>query len=409
MARAGAARISGRVDTVVFAGCVVLSLAASALPTEMRDRAASGLRRSIVAPLVGMQRGAERWRAAWLESERKTIQRDSVALQLFHGQALAVENARLRKLLGLGSRLAWGFIPAEALHTSGRTEDVITTLTLTAGSKAGVTAYSPVVAAEGVVGVVQTVDPRMSIAILYSHPDFRTSAMSADGSAFGIVYPHLDSRAGRLSEPYLLELRNVPYRSSLKVGTAVFTSGLGGAWPRGVLIGTVAGELGDSTSFSRTYIIRPAVNPSHVTSVMIMTPQRGSQGVGNIWTDAAQAQSAIRTIVAAGDSLTRETALAEAAARRQVLDSIRRAGIGDSLRPRADSTDTVGARLRGETIRRPRIVTPRPRPDSVRDTTRRDTTRRDTTRRDTTRRDTTRRDTIRRDTVRRDSLGAGVP
>ena len=33
----------------------------------------------------------------------------------------------------------------------------------------------------------QTVDPTMSLAILWTHPDFRVSAMSADGSAFGIV------------------------------------------------------------------------------------------------------------------------------------------------------------------------------------------------------------------------------
>src|SRR5207247_8019885 len=171
------------------------------------------IRRSMVAPLVGLQQSAERWRAAWLESERRTLQRDTIYLQLAKAQALQVENERLRKLMGLGSRLAWGFIPAEALHTSGRAEDVITTLTLTAGSKAGVTQYSPVVAPEGIVGLVQTVDPRMSIAILYSHPDFRVSAMSADGSAFGIVYPHLDVHAGRLAERYLLELRNVPFRS----------------------------------------------------------------------------------------------------------------------------------------------------------------------------------------------------
>ena len=96
---------------------------------------ASSLRRTLVAPLVGMQRSAEGWRAAWLESERKTLERDTIALQLAHAQALELENDRLRKLLGLGSRLAWGFIPAEALHTSGRAEDVVMTITLTAGSK----------------------------------------------------------------------------------------------------------------------------------------------------------------------------------------------------------------------------------------------------------------------------------
>src|SRR5215210_7194520 len=99
-----AARLSGRVDAVVFAACIVLSLVAAALPLQMRDPVAGGLRRSVVAPLVGLQRSAERWRAAWLESERKTLQRDSIALQLAQNQSLRSENDRLRKILGLGSR-----------------------------------------------------------------------------------------------------------------------------------------------------------------------------------------------------------------------------------------------------------------------------------------------------------------
>src|SRR5687767_2627526 len=254
---ARAARFSGRLDTVIFVGCAILALIASALPTQLRDPVAGSLRRSIVAPLIGLQTSAERWRAAWLESERKTLERDSIALQLAEAQGLKVENDRLRRLMRLGSRLSWGFIPAEALHTSGRAEDVITSLTLTAGSRAGVTQYSPVVAPEGIVGLVQTVDPRTSIAILYSHPDFRVSAMSADGSAFGIVYPHLGVGPSEIVDRYLLELRNVPFRDTLKLGTPVFSSGLGGAWPRGILIGTIVHDLTDpEEGWSRTYLVR---------------------------------------------------------------------------------------------------------------------------------------------------------
>jgi rod shape-determining protein MreC len=373
----GAARFGGRLDTLVLAGCIILALVASALPAGMRDPVASSLRRTIVAPLVGLQSGATRWRSAWLESERKSLERDSLALQVVQAQALTVENERLRKLLGLGSRLSWGFIPAEALHTSGRGEDVMTTLTLTAGSSAGVAPYSPVIAPEGIVGLVQNVDPNMSTAILYSHPDFRVSAMSMDSvPSFGIVYPHLDARGDRLAERYLLELRNVPSRNTLKPGTAIFSTGLGGAWPRGVLIGTVVRELSDSGSWMRTYIVRPAVNPAHTTSVMILTPRRRAQGVGNLWSNPANVAAATRTVVAAGDSLAREASRLEAAARRAAMDSVRRASVGDSVRLQPDSA-TLDSIRRART----RIITAPP-PDTA---VRRDTARRDTTRPDTTR------------------------
>ena len=101
-------------------------------------------------------------------------------------------------------------MPAEALHSTAPSEDLVTTLTLTAGSTAGIKRYSPVVAPEGLVGTIQTADPTMSIAILYTHPDFRASAMSADGAAFGIVYPHAIGRRG--GDAYMLELRGVPTR-----------------------------------------------------------------------------------------------------------------------------------------------------------------------------------------------------
>src|SRR6185295_9385469 len=142
---ARAAQLGGRFDAVVFAACVLVSLVLSGLPEQMRDPIASTLRRTIVAPLIGMQRGAERWRAAWLESERRTMQLDSAGMDRAKAKSLEMENERLRRLLGLGARLDWGFVPAEALHTEGRTEDVITSLTLTAGSSSGVAPYSPVV------------------------------------------------------------------------------------------------------------------------------------------------------------------------------------------------------------------------------------------------------------------------
>src|SRR5204863_226252 len=103
--------------------------------------------------------------------------------------SLEAENDRLRKLIGLGSRLKLGFIPAEALHGRGVRDE--TTVILSAGSRAGVSRLSPVIAPEGLVGGVDQVDPTMSHAMLWTHPDFRVSAMSPDGTAFGSAQSHL--------------------------------------------------------------------------------------------------------------------------------------------------------------------------------------------------------------------------
>src|SRR5207247_8159408 len=59
-----------------------------------------------------------------------------------------------------------------------------------AGRKQGVKPLSAVVSPEGLVGIVSTVDAQTSVVVSWAHPEFRASAMAADGSIYGIVAPH---------------------------------------------------------------------------------------------------------------------------------------------------------------------------------------------------------------------------
>jgi rod shape-determining protein MreC len=352
----------------LFGACVLLSLVSMVLPPNLREPVAGSLRRSLVAPLVRLQEGAERWRGAYLSARREELRRDTLALAAARVPALVGENERLRQLLGLASDLDWGFIPAQALQGRGRIEDF--TITLSAGSRAGIRERSLVVTPEGIVGVVQTVDPTMSLAILFAHPDFRVSAMSADGSAFGIVQPHL-AKTGTstpdasylASERWLLELRGVPFRSTLKPGAVVYSSGLGGIYPKGLPVGVVLGEVKTAEAWARTYLLRPAVNPAEISAVMVLTPQRAESGLTNVWADIGAVDSATRRVVMAGDSLARQAASAEAAARRAAVDSAVRVYRDSASRDTASVADSIARMIPGASvIPRAAPVAPRPRP-----------------------------------------------
>jgi rod shape-determining protein MreC len=374
---ARAARFTNRFDIVLFGGCILLSLVSMVLPPNLREPVAGSLRRSLVAPLVRLQRGAEKWRGAYLTAEREELRRDTLALAAARVPTLESENDRLRQILGLGSKLQWGFIPAQALQGRGRADDF--TITLSAGSRAGVRERSLVVAPEGIVGMVQTVDPSMSLAILFAHPDFRVSAMSADGSAFGIVQPHIAGtgspnlrQTGYLqSERWLLELRGVPFRSTLKPGAVVYSSGLGGIYPRGIPVGVVLGEIKTTEAWARTYLLRPSVNPAEISSVMVLTPQRSTAGLNNVWAEIGSVDSATRRIVVAGDSLARQAASAEAAARRAAIDSAVRTYRDSARRDTANTADSIARTIPGAPVI-PR-ATPRPADSAAR--ARRDTAR----------------------------------
>lgn len=388
---ARAIRSSNRVDLMILGACALLALVARGLPPNMRDPVATSLRRTFLAPLVMLQERAEASRRSLLLDQARTAVRDSVALRAMTVTSLENENDKLRQLIGLGSRLKWGFIPAEAIH--GRGVRDVTTMTLTAGSIAGVRRLSPVVSPEGVVGMVTDVDPTMSQAMIWTHPDFRVSAMSEDGSAFGIVQPHQASA----TSGYLMELRGIPFRTALKAGTVIVSSGLGGVWPRGIPIGRVLQEVKTSEGWARTYLIKPAVSPADVGTVMILRTDRVNKDFQNVWASVTGAEEAAKRIVVAGDSAAKTAALAEAAARRAALDTTARrdttaggqipGGLPPELRP-----DTLGAPAAAG-------ATPAAGDSAARAAARR------AARRAAARRDSLARlDSARRDTTRRDSL-----
>jgi len=102
---------------------------------------------------------------------------------------------------------------------------------------------------------------------------------------FGIVQPH--GSAG--PEVWLLELHGVPYRQQVPTGTTIYTSGLGGVFPRGIPIGTVIGVAGEAAGWERTYLVRPAVHPGAVSHVMILTAVRPGADIRGAFAADSQA------------------------------------------------------------------------------------------------------------------------
>ncbi|MGB7211501.1 MAG: rod shape-determining protein MreC [Gemmatimonadales bacterium] len=265
----GPDRSSGRRDSVLALFSVGVSLVFLLGPASWGDTAGSLIRASVLRPFLWLQAEAvaartSRTRFASLETER-----DSVAFSAQQVPALEVENERLRRLLGLAQRLTTPYIASEVLRqpelADGRT------LLVAAGADRGVRPFDPVVSPEGLVGVVQTVEPTTSIVLTWAHPEFRVSTFVGDGAVAGII------AAAELplgSNP-MLELRGIPYRDTVPVGSPVLSSGLGGVYPKGIPVGLVAGVLREQPGWERIYLVRPAANLAAVSHVLIL---RGGPG-----------------------------------------------------------------------------------------------------------------------------------
>jgi rod shape-determining protein MreC len=280
----GADRTGTRADLAVFLACLILSLTALALPEGVRAPVAGGLRRTALWPFLTLERRSARSAEYRRSLDALRAERDSFALRAAELPQLEAENRHLRGLVGLGRRLGTGFVPAEVLHQAGVSDGL--TLVLSAGSREGVRPLAPVVAPEGLVGLVRTADRHTSVALAWTHPDFRVSAMVDSSRVYGIVAARRGEREGEV-----MELRGVAYRDTLRAGTRVVTSGLGGVFPRGIPVGTVEGMLSESEGWERTYLLKPAVHPASTSHVMILSLDRSVDTLSAVFSDTPAATS----------------------------------------------------------------------------------------------------------------------
>jgi rod shape-determining protein MreC len=259
-----AERFASRWDTLAIVACVILAIAARSVPASVQDAIASAVRSSVGAPLLALEEQAQLLRSSRSRLQQLVAERDSALVLALLTDALSEENDRLRELLALRERLGGRAVSAEVLRQSGPTAG--SSLVLSVGADRGVRPLSPVVAPGGLLGVVRSVDATHSVAILWTDPDFRVSAMTPDGSVFGLIAPAAPDGPGMA----LLQLTGVPYRDVVPPGTRLFTSGFGGVYPRGIPIGDVVGVAQEQAGVSRTYLVRPAVHPAAVAHVIVL-------------------------------------------------------------------------------------------------------------------------------------------
>jgi rod shape-determining protein MreC len=301
-------RSYSRRDTVLFAVCVALSLVGLLSPRAWGLDVAGRLRETVLLPLVWLQARAEEGRTSRERFRILTVQRDSAAYVAQGLPTLLVENERLRQLLALSRRLRGPYIAAEVLHQPQATDG--RTLLLSAGKLEGVSEFDPVVAPEGLIGVVLNVTDHTSIVMTWAHPEFRVSAFTVTGNASGVVAP-ASSSGGEGA----LEFRGVPYRDSVTAGTLVLSSGLGGVYPKGIPVGVVAGVAREQAGWERVYRLRAAANPGSAAHVLVLVAPSEADFAPAFPSDSALLAARLDSIakVRRADSLAQAERVARAA------------------------------------------------------------------------------------------------
>jgi len=275
----------GRRYDVTFAAIVlVLAASTSFLAESSQQRIASSLQTTILRPFIATQVRLNESRLRAIQVGSLTAELDSLVAIVSTQQALLDENRTLRGLLDLTERGGQGYLPATVLRPGTRGSEGM--FIVDVGSEDGVSQGSPVVSPHGLVGVIREVRSVSAVGMDWSHPDFRASAMLADGSAYGMV----EARRGRFREEDRLILNGVAFNQAVATGSTVLTSGLGGQIPRGVPIGRIERLADSEGSWRKSYWLTAMVEPGAATHVVVLTGKEGVD-LSTVWaTDSLSAQ-----------------------------------------------------------------------------------------------------------------------
>lgn len=152
--------------------------------------------------------------------------------------------------------------------------DVYTSFTLDKGTKDGIEVNDPVMCGEGqLVGIVSKVAKQYCVVSTILDPKVSVSAYEVRTRETGYV-----SNSSTLSASGLIKVTGLNRKTSVTAGGVVCTSGVGGVYPRDLIIGTVKEVKDDEHNISSFLVVEPGNDIKDIENVLIITSFDG-QGV----------------------------------------------------------------------------------------------------------------------------------
>lgn len=185
-------------------------------------------------------------------------------------EELRAENQRLKELLSYTERNAAQMLMAKVV---GRNPDRWqATISIDRGEVHGVKANMPVITPQGIVGKVVSVGNFTSTVQLITDVQngSRTSVLfQGEVRTYGVI-------DGYDAETGWLRATKIPLEQQPRKGQRVVTSGLGGVFPQGYLVGQVERvDMGESSLEWQAWI-KPAVTLQHLEEVLIVMEEQPS-------------------------------------------------------------------------------------------------------------------------------------
>lgn len=213
------------------------------------------------------------------ENQRLKMRLEDFAVLQAEVSTLKAENASLRELAKVEEGLR-DFDPIQATVIARNPDQWEDKIILNKGTAHGVEKNMAVMTSRGLIGKIVVVTPYTSeVELLYTNNEnYRVSA---------IVFGENNEEIHGLIEGYDVErnellLKRIDSKLKIKEGEKVLSSGLGGIFPKGVLIGEITEVTTDDFGLTKMAYVKPAADFSMLENVIIakrkMTAVDGSDG-----------------------------------------------------------------------------------------------------------------------------------
>jgi len=178
------------------------------------------------------------------------------------------ENDRLRAQLGLPRQYPWKLRLARVVARDPA--NWWRTIKIDLGTRDGIVTNAPVLTSDGLVGRVSEVSFAQSQVVLLGDPDCRVAVLVGveNNREQGVIEPASSSPL----DDTLVDLSYLSRNAKLAAGQPVVTSGLGGIFPKGILVGQIADFHSEGQGLYKEAMVRLAVKMNRLEEVWVMMP-----------------------------------------------------------------------------------------------------------------------------------------
>ncbi|AWE08175.1 rod shape-determining protein MreC [Lysinibacillus sp. 2017] len=200
------------------------------------------------------------------ENQRLKMRLEDFAVLQAEVSTLKAENASLRDLTSIEDSLR-DFDPIQATVIARNPDQWEEKIILNKGTAQGVQKNMAVMTSRGLIGKIVIATPYTSeVELLYTNNEnYRVSALvigENNEEIHGLIEGYDEERNELL-------LKRIDSKLNLKVGEKVLSSGLGGVFPKGILIGEVTEVTTDDFGLTKMAYVKPAADFSMLENVII--------------------------------------------------------------------------------------------------------------------------------------------